>query len=150
GTTAQAIIAKLMTEEPRAVTVLRRTVPMHVDAAVRRALHKLPADRWKSAREFADSLAGAGTAFVAPSATPEAGWRTGLRGAPWALAAAAMIVAAVALRGKSRPVVDPATLRFPLAVPDSERLAISSGVPFAISFDERSVAFVAIGPAGTR
>src|SRR5262249_38415551 len=125
--------------------------PLHVDAAVRRALHKLPADRWRSAREFADALSGAVPApFAAASATTSAWRSTAFRGAPWTLAAAAMIVAAVALRGKSRQAIDPATLRFPLGVPDSERLAISSGVPFAISPDERSVAFVAIGPAGTR
>ncbi|MBK6307344.1 MAG: hypothetical protein IPF47_17095 [Gemmatimonadetes bacterium] len=33
GTSAQAIIAKLLTEEVRPLTVLRRTVPPHVDAA---------------------------------------------------------------------------------------------------------------------
>ena len=38
GTTAQAIIAKLMTEEPRPVSVLRKSVPPHVDAAIARAL----------------------------------------------------------------------------------------------------------------
>ena len=41
GKSAQSIIAKLMTEEVRPLTVLRRNVPPHVDAAVRRALEKL-------------------------------------------------------------------------------------------------------------
>ena len=50
GTTAQAIVAKLMTEEVRPLTVLRRNVPAHVDAAVRHALEKLPADRFEKKR----------------------------------------------------------------------------------------------------
>src|SRR5262249_32402866 len=56
--TAHAIIAKLLTEEVRPVTTLRKSVPVHADAAIRRALEKLPADRWTSAREFADVLQG--------------------------------------------------------------------------------------------
>ena len=57
--TAQAIIAKLMTEDARPLTVLRRTVPAHVDAAVRHGLEKLPADRFATAGEFALALSGA-------------------------------------------------------------------------------------------
>ena len=56
GNTTQAIIAKLMTEEPRALSVLRRSVPPEVEAAVHRALEKLPADRFASAAEFGAAL----------------------------------------------------------------------------------------------
>ena len=42
GNTAQAIIARLMTEDPRPLTVARRSVPPYVDDAVQRALEKLP------------------------------------------------------------------------------------------------------------
>ena len=49
GNTAQAIIAKLMTEEVRPIAVLRRAVPEYVDAAIQRALQKLPADRFPPA-----------------------------------------------------------------------------------------------------
>jgi serine/threonine-protein kinase len=150
GTTAQAIIAKLMTEEPRAVTALRRTVPGHVELAVQRALHKLPADRWKSAREFADALSGAvASSFVASSRAPSVQRSTLLRVVPWVIAAAATVVAAIVIRRPAATSSAP-TLRFPLALPDSERLGIATGVPFAISPDERSVAYVAIGPAATR
>src|SRR5437867_4358523 len=51
GSTTQAIIAKLMTEEPRAVSVLRRAVPPHIEAAVHHALEKLPADRFATAAQ---------------------------------------------------------------------------------------------------
>ena len=35
-----------------------RAVPEHVEAAVERALEKLPADRWATAKEFAEALDG--------------------------------------------------------------------------------------------
>ncbi|HEX3235832.1 MAG TPA: protein kinase [Gemmatimonadales bacterium] len=56
GPTAQAIVAKMMTEEPRSLTMQRRTIPPYVDAAVGVALSKLPADRFASAAEFAGAL----------------------------------------------------------------------------------------------
>ena len=57
GPSPQAVLARAMTEEPRPVTASRRTVPPHVDRAVRTALEKLPADRFASAAEFAGALA---------------------------------------------------------------------------------------------
>jgi serine/threonine-protein kinase len=56
GATAQAVIARVMTEEPRSLTLQRRTIPPHVEAAVLTALAKLPADRFASAAQFADAL----------------------------------------------------------------------------------------------
>jgi serine/threonine-protein kinase len=57
GSTAQAIFARVLTDEPRALSELRPTVPAAVEAAVHGALQKLPADRFASAGEFADALA---------------------------------------------------------------------------------------------
>src|SRR5438034_542527 len=56
GSTAQAVIARLMTERPRPVRATRETVPEQVELAVEIALAKLPADRWATAKEFADAL----------------------------------------------------------------------------------------------
>jgi serine/threonine-protein kinase len=56
GPTAQAIVAKVITEKPSLVTAGRDTAPAHVAAAVQKALAKLPADRFASAAEFADAL----------------------------------------------------------------------------------------------
>jgi eukaryotic-like serine/threonine-protein kinase len=58
--TAQAIFARVMSDEPRPLLSQRKTVPPHVDAAVSRALEKLPADRWESAAQFAEALTDAG------------------------------------------------------------------------------------------
>src|SRR5215212_9160326 len=50
GPTVQAILARVMTEEPRPLVAQRKAIPDHVEEAVLRALEKLPADRWTSAR----------------------------------------------------------------------------------------------------
>ncbi|MDE3172544.1 MAG: protein kinase, partial [Gemmatimonadota bacterium] len=57
GSTAQAIVAKVLTAAPASIVGQRHTVPAHVEAAVLRALEKLPADRYASAAEFAEALA---------------------------------------------------------------------------------------------
>jgi eukaryotic-like serine/threonine-protein kinase len=56
GPTTQAIVARVITEEPRALVPQRRSIPESVEAAVLTALEKLPADRFGSAAEFARNL----------------------------------------------------------------------------------------------
>ena len=78
GSTAQAILASVMTEEPRRVTLRRKTVPPHVEAAVHKALEKLPADRFASAHDFAQALADPGFRHGALAAAVP-----GVRLSPW-------------------------------------------------------------------
>ena len=67
GPTAQAIVAKVMTEEPRGLIAQRRTVSEAVEAAVLTAVQKLPADRFATPAEFQRALTGgAGTAVPRP------------------------------------------------------------------------------------
>ncbi|HEX5385129.1 MAG TPA: protein kinase [Gemmatimonadales bacterium] len=54
--TAQAVLAKVVTEEPPPLSTARRSVPEHVEDAVLTALEKLTADRFASAAEFAAAL----------------------------------------------------------------------------------------------
>ncbi|MEP6573739.1 MAG: protein kinase [Gemmatimonadota bacterium] len=81
GPTAQAIVARVMTEEPRSIMLQRRTVPAEVEAAALTAMAKLPADRFASAAQFADALAGRGPVLTTrtraiPSALPiSVAWR---------------------------------------------------------------------------
>jgi serine/threonine-protein kinase len=56
GSTVQAIVAKLMTDPARPLTQLRKSVPLHVEAAVLAALEKVPADRIASATAFSRAL----------------------------------------------------------------------------------------------
>ena len=57
GSTVQAIIARLVTERPTPLRVLRQTVPVGIEEAVAKALAKLPADRYASAGAFARAMA---------------------------------------------------------------------------------------------
>jgi hypothetical protein len=56
GGTAQAMIAKLLTEKPVRLRVLRDTVPVEIERATEKALSKVPADRFSSAGEFVRAL----------------------------------------------------------------------------------------------
>ncbi len=56
GPTAQAIFQQVMSDEVPPLVPKRKTVPRHVDAAIAKALEKVPADRWESAAQFAQAL----------------------------------------------------------------------------------------------
>lgn len=60
GTSAQAIIAKLMSATPQPLSALRKSAPVHVEAVLEVALAKLPADRFSSANDFAAALTNPG------------------------------------------------------------------------------------------
>ena len=60
GPSAQAIVARVMTEAPAPPSRHRDTVPEAVDDAVLTALAKFPADRFATAAEFAAALTGDG------------------------------------------------------------------------------------------
>ena len=72
GPTAQAIVAKVLTETARPVLPQRHTVPPHVETAVLTALQKLPADRFASAAAFADALTHPSALATATRAVPAA------------------------------------------------------------------------------
>src|SRR6186713_3138403 len=54
GGSAQQVIMKIITDQAARVTSVRKAVPRNVTAAVARTLEKLPADRFESAKAFAD------------------------------------------------------------------------------------------------
>ena len=60
GTSAQAILAKILTEAAPDPTKVRASVPANVDSAIRKALEKLPADRFTSAQDLARALVDSG------------------------------------------------------------------------------------------
>ena len=85
GPNAQAIVARILVDAPRAVRTIRPNVPAHVDQALLAGLSKVPADRPPSARAFVDSLAA--PTVERPAAGP---WR--LR---WVVAGITALVAAI-------------------------------------------------------
>lgn len=56
GPTTQAIIAKLMTERPVRLRIVRDTVPESLERAVMKALAKVRADRFETAADFRTAL----------------------------------------------------------------------------------------------
>jgi serine/threonine-protein kinase len=147
GASAQAIVAKLMSEKPVPPTRLRETVPPGVEEAVLVALQKLPADRWASAREFADALGGEGRTTRITGQYPAAG----TRGTPWRGIAAALGAVALALLGvvawqATRPRTSAGPTVFDAGLPDSARIsyvASSSGSAYGAALRALSLA-----PAG--
>jgi len=114
GPSVQAIVARVMSEEPRGITSQRKAVPPGVEDAVMRALEKLPADRFGSALEFAAAL---------DARDGQTGWRTGARPAArrssrgtLLAAAVASVMALVALWGWLRPQPAPAVVRYQLTM----------------------------------
>ena len=87
GATVQAVIAKLITERPTSVRVLRDMVPDALDRAVMKALAKVPADRYQSAAALVAAL----DATAAPTVGGRRARRTAAFGS-LALAAIAVVV----------------------------------------------------------
>ena len=56
GTTAQAVLGKIIAGKPVSATEQRPAIPANVDAALRKALEKIPADRFTSAQDFMRAL----------------------------------------------------------------------------------------------
>jgi serine/threonine-protein kinase len=118
GPSSQAIVAKVLTEQPPPLRAKRPSVPPGAEAAILTALQKLPADRWGSAKEFGDALAGATTHHTPVAATipvavprvrPRAIWKTAAAWLGWVVAGVACAVAAWALL-RPRPELPPSRL----------------------------------------
>jgi serine/threonine-protein kinase len=146
GPTPQAIVARMMTEEPRSLTVQRKSIPPHVEAAVLTALEKLPADRFPSAAAFSSALGAAtvsGPGARVRSSAPRS------RVIPWV---ALVTAAAVALgtfgltRWRLAPTVsaDARSTRVSVMLPDGYELGSTRSGPIAISHDGSRLAFVGV------
>ena len=89
GSTAEAIRARVLLQMPPPIRVVRQTVPEPVDAAVLKALAKVPADRFRTAAAFGAAL---GQTAPAPASTISAALRGGRRAKRIAIVAVAAIV----------------------------------------------------------
>ena len=130
GPTSQALFARMMTEEPRALTTVRRNVPQHVDLAVSTALERIPADRFGSAHEFADALNDVGampSSRVTKASQP--GRRKWLQPALYGGAALVALLLITAIWGWIRPTPPKPVLRYALTFDSTE--AITTGGSYA-------------------
>ena len=122
GGSAQQIIMKIITEQAVPVTALRRTVPPNVEASIARALEKLPADRFDSARAFSEALGNASfmTAGGAAVMRDAGGAR---RGVSMLTLGAVVAVAVVATAGLTW------ALKRPVALPDAPTVRVPVDLP---------------------
>ncbi len=126
GRTAQAILARRLTDPVPPLRTVRESVPAHVEQVINRALSKSPADRFATARQFAEALAEPG-APVAPS--PRRRWA-------WIAAAAGLLtvllgVAQLRFRRSPSARLDPslmAVFPFRLIGTDTSYNALREGI----------------------
>ena len=144
--TMQAVVALLLTAEPRRLSTVRRSVPAPIDAAVARALEKLPADRFASAAAFARALeAPTSAAAESPplvaagpdrshpglqplpgaltSRVPSLAWPRLRRALPWAVAVVALVIGYAAGR-RAAPRAEDAVARLTAFMPGSLDLVV--------------------------
>ena len=145
GTNPQAIVAKVLTEAVRPATVRRPAVPAHVDAALRRALEKLPADRFASVRALAEALERPPAAPLAASdgGRPPHRLRRLVTSPLWAVGCL-LALGAVAALARRRPPAERPVVRFTLPIADAQfGTVLGVGEKLAITPDGGTVAFVA-------
>ncbi len=145
GPTAQAIIARVMTEEPRSLILQRKTIPPHVEAAVFTALEKLPADRFATAADFATALHDShGQTAHRPDIRPAAAASNRTMAlAPWLLTVVAIVGGAWGWI-RARTAAERPIERSYLSLGDSVQLQTLAtlATPLALSPDGSRLAFI--------
>jgi serine/threonine-protein kinase len=156
GATAQAVVARVVTEAPRPLQAQRHTIPPHVEAAVLTALEKLPADRFASAADFAAALRNKGYATTTAVPVPSAPARQAARRRDPRLVAAigvAGVATIAALWGWLRPRPAEPLTQFSVALRQNEALQpppTGGGGRIAISPDGRQIVFVGPGQGSSQ
>ncbi len=144
GASVQMVIAKVVTEEPRPVSVQRKTVPPHVASAIHCALEKLPADRFGSAAAFAEALTSPTIAAVTFARTITSGTQARALRWPFAVAAAVLLAVGVVVGRASAPAGSEVTrvARLGLNTPATDPISFSNAPIAAVSPDGRSLVYV--------
>jgi serine/threonine-protein kinase len=157
GSTAQAIVARVLTEPPRPILPQRHTIPPEVESAILVSLEKLPADRFATAAEFADALKGRHSgptrvSTAAPAAAPAPPRLSRLDPVKVGLAAALALALIGAGWGWLRPAPAPSVNRYSLYLPPAQALAAAtiSGNRIAISPDGQRMVYVGPAQAGVQ
>ncbi len=161
GPTVQAIVAKVLTQDPEPILARRARVPASVEAAVFTALEKVPADRFSTAAEFVSALAASSTAS-GPSSLHSSGPRAaaaasarrrslGLAAAAGAAAGVALTFAVMASRAPASSGLGDEPTRLMVVEPDAVAFFNGTQRTVAISADGRSVVYAVNAPtSGSR
>jgi serine/threonine-protein kinase len=151
GPTIQAIVAKVLTDEPRLPTELRRTIPERLEEAILTALAKLPADRYGTAAAFADALLDPEIATGIPSGRGVSASRRSrrpLRRARWIMPAVGLVAAAGigTVLWLGRPSGSPPVVRQRIELWDQPAPRGTVGRRLAISPDGLTLAYADVDP----
>ncbi len=141
GSTAQAILGKIIAGTPESVTAQRKSVPTNVDAAIHRALEKLPADRFLRASDFAAALADPG--FASTQAVELGATRPPLAGRLlWPAVTLASL--GIAAWSWTRPEPPRTVVRSQVYLPEGQRVFVWNGLsrPLDISRDGTGVVYL--------
>jgi eukaryotic-like serine/threonine-protein kinase len=149
GTTSGAIIARILTEQPRSIRTTRPTVSKHLEAAVLRALEKTPADRWQTARAFADALSAEVHAHVTPTTSARAPAARRVFSRQAMVTTGALVLAALIVALATRPRGDASSLTFVIEPPLINGVRQHVG-DFALSPDGQMLALVASSDSGSQ
>ncbi|MGH7590191.1 MAG: protein kinase domain-containing protein, partial [Gemmatimonadales bacterium] len=148
GKSAQQIIMKIIAEPVPSVTSLRKSVPENIAAAVGKALEKLPADRFATAKEFAEALANPGFVVAQTqggiSRSTASDLRTWWRDwRPWALAAGLGALGIVAGRlAFAAPDRSAAVARFQVLLAPEHGITGAPVNTLALGPDGRTIVYV--------
>ena len=150
GSTAQAIISRVINETPRPIRASRASVPVYVEQAVHIALAKLPADRFSSAATFGAALQGERSALSTAASVAVPSRARALVSLMWAGVAVVAVAAAFVIGRRSQALPPPKVLRFTVKIPASQAFADVGGVPVVFSKDGTAIVYGGIGPHGSR
>ena len=154
GATAQAVLGKIIAGKPVSATEQRPSIPANVDSAVRKALEKLPADRFASAQDFVRALGDEhfrygelATAGAGGAAGPWNRLSVGLAGVAAFAAVFALSFAWLLLRPEPADPPRPVT-RVSVNIPEDQFFNSVRG-DLDLSADGSLLVYLGVGDAGT-
>ena len=151
--TAQAVVAKILTDTPAPIRRTRELVPANVEGAVAKALARSPADRFASVAEFAAALTNPG--FTLPAMAAAAGGLADRRAGLWrrwgpVAAGVAVIAIILGAWGWLRTEEPPGTARYNLAFLPGEELVDLAAQTFDVSRGGEVIVYVGPGQEGNQ
>ena len=151
GSTAQAVLVKILKGDPVSAREHRNSVPRHVDAAIRKGLERLPADRFPTASALARALQDPDFRHGDEASDVAAAGGTGRSPSRW-VALSGWLVGVVALGVLGLSALRPEPAReaeyFPSPFPAEAAPGPLSAPDFDISRDGRTIAYMGPGQAG--
>jgi len=151
GKSQASVIGKILETDPPPISSLQPMTPPALDRIVKKCLRKDPDERWQDARDVTDELKWIAESGSHPAVPVTPVLRRKLERLAWAVAGAAVVIAAAAASVAYFPRVNAVTPPVRFAVGPPEKGSFSPLSPFlTLSPDGTKLAFIASGPSGTQ